>query len=134
MENLTPQEVFDLIAQDFGSHIRLTEGDYALCAERTKKFKELPQEERLCAHLCFLRYEGQCGAHKTGRIAYLLNPDHEATFEVTLRVHVCINDQKTTREVLLRVPPVTKLGLSCTKTFTRPEATLCFTILEEKIV
>jgi len=134
MLNLTPQEVFDLIAQDFGRTTEITEADCALCRERTQKLSEMPDEERECAHYCFLRYEGSCGAHKTGRIAYLLNPDPEATYEVTLRVHVHIDDEKETREIQLTLPPSTKMGLSCTKTFTRPEATLCFTIVKETIL
>ena len=134
MQHLTPQEIFDIISQDFGSIVRFTEADRVLCDERENKFNNRSPEDYRCKYQCFLRYDGCCGAHNTGRIAYLINPNHEEKFEVTLNVYVKIGEETVSREVLLTLPPSTKLGLSCTKTFTQPEATLRFTILSENIV
>jgi hypothetical protein len=134
MQNFTPQEIFELISQNFGSNMRFTEADRVLCDERENKFNNQSPQDHQCKHQCFLRFEGCCGAHNTGRIAYLLNADHKAKFEVTLNVHVTMGEKTFSREILLTLPPSTKLGLSCTKTFTQPEATLRFTILNENIV
>ncbi|KAF1076244.1 hypothetical protein MKHDV_01265 [Halodesulfovibrio sp. MK-HDV] len=134
MQHLTPQEIFDVISQDFGSKVRFTEADRVLCDDRKNKCNNQSPQDHQSKHQCFLRYDGCCGAHNTGRIAYLINPDHEKKFEITLNVHVTIDEETFSRELLLVLPPSTKLGLSCTKTFTQPEATLRFTILTENIV
>lgn len=134
MQYQNPQEIFDLVTQNLGCTVECSAADLKLCADKLQEFKMLPKEEQHCNCLCFLRYEGCCGANDTGRIAYLMNPDKEATFEITLRVDLCIEEEKDERELQLILPPNTKLGLACTKTFTIPECSLCFSIQKEVIV
>ncbi|SIO25959.1 hypothetical protein [Halodesulfovibrio marinisediminis] len=134
MQGITIEGIFDLITKNFGCPVQLTETDRKLCTMRMQEFKALSKEEQRCNCLCFLRYEGCCGMHDTGKIAYLINPALETKFEITLRVHVTVENDKDTREMLLTLPPTTKLGLACTKVCNKPEGCLSFSIFDEVIV
>jgi hypothetical protein len=54
------------------------------------------------------------------------------SYDIILRVHVVVGEETESREMPLTLPPASKLGLSCTKTFSNPEAALCYTIIQEK--
>lgn len=132
MQKVTTQSVFDSIKQDFGCSVGLTREDYELCAAREHSSQQNSPEYCRGKHICFLRYSGHCGASNTGRLAYILNPDKKNSYDVILRVHVVVGEETESREMQLTLPPASKLGLSCTKTFSNPEAALCYTILQEK--
>lgn len=133
MQKVTTQSVFDSIKQDFGCSVGLTREDHELCAAREHSSQQRSSDHCKKKYICFLRYSGHCGTSNTGRLAYILNPDKKNSYNVILRVHVVVGDETESREMQLTLPPASKLGLSCTKTFSTPEAALCYTIIKEKL-